>query len=316
MQQGTVRRSVRRRDGGTGLRLRAAIDGRSTRTLQHPESRNNGNRLRGVRSDHRRAVRRRRGRRHLGRRRGPDRQTVPDHPKRKGQRRHLRVPGHRDVSEMRERAVRPLRPPVPAPVHQLHGLRTAADHPRLHALRPGADLHGGVPDVPGLRGGVHEPEDPALPRPARLLQRLRPGAVPRVRPGRRDAPPQRRAVQNEARHPGRRHRRHQRHRRVPPLLRRHERSGRRPAAGTQGPAVQTLRGHVERHRRREAGMRRPRRSGGTPDRAAETDPALREEHGRRHEAVSVHRPRQPERGRHAALQPGAVSAVPPPGRPG
>ena len=91
-------------------------------------------------------------------------------------RRRRRRAGHarqRDLRAVPERALRPRRPPLPLPVHQLHQLRPAVhDHPR-RPLRPPADDDGRLHDVRALPGGVRGPRRPALPRPAERLPAVR-----------------------------------------------------------------------------------------------------------------------------------------------
>ena len=80
---------------------------------------------------------------------------------------------HGDLRRLPARAVRPGRPPLPLPVHQLHQLRPAVhDRPR-RALRPAVDDDGRLPDVRPLPGRVRRPGRPPLPRPAQRLPRLR-----------------------------------------------------------------------------------------------------------------------------------------------
>ena len=76
------------------------------------------------------------------------------------------------------RAVRPGRPPLPLPLHQLHELRAALHDHRRRALRPADDDDARLPDVPRVRRRVRRPRRPPLPRPARRVLRLRPAALP------------------------------------------------------------------------------------------------------------------------------------------
>ncbi len=71
------------------------------------------------------------------------------------------------------RAGRPGRPPLPAPVHHLHQLRSAVHDHHRPALRPGRHHDGRLRDVRRLPRGVRRPGRPALPRPADRLPRLR-----------------------------------------------------------------------------------------------------------------------------------------------
>ena len=58
--------------------------------------------------------------------------------------------GHRHLRRLPGRAVRPGRPPLPLPVHQLHQLRAAVHDRARRPLRPAADDDGRLRDVPGL----------------------------------------------------------------------------------------------------------------------------------------------------------------------
>ncbi len=81
--------------------------------------------------------------------------------------------GHRDLRGLPARAVRPGRPPLPLPVHQLHELRAAVHDRARRALRPPADDDGVVHDVPAMPGRVRGPRRPALPRPAERVPGVR-----------------------------------------------------------------------------------------------------------------------------------------------
>ena len=82
---------------------------------------------------------------------------------------HLRrVPG---------RALRPARPPLSLPLHQLHELRPALHHHRAAALRPAGHLDAQLCHVPGVRRRVRRRGRPPLPCPARCLLRVRAVAV-------------------------------------------------------------------------------------------------------------------------------------------
>ena len=86
-----------------------------------------------------------------------------------------------DVGRLRglpARAVRPRRPPLPLPVHQLHQLRPALHDHRGHPLRPPEHHHAALHHVPRLPGGVRRPARPPLPRPAQRLPGLRPAGSP------------------------------------------------------------------------------------------------------------------------------------------
>ena len=65
------------------------------------------------------------------------------------------------------RALRPGRPPLPLPVHQLHPLRPALHHHARRALRPAAHHDGGLRDVPGVRARVRatRPTGASTPSP-------------------------------------------------------------------------------------------------------------------------------------------------------
>ena len=94
-------------------------------------------------------------------------------------RRHLRrVP---------PRALRPGRPPLPLPVHQLHAVRPAL-HDRPHrALRPPEHDDGRLPAVPRVPTRVRGSARPPLPRRADRLPRLRAAALDAARGGGRGA---------------------------------------------------------------------------------------------------------------------------------
>ena len=72
--------------------------------------------------------------------------------------------------------LRPRRPPLPLPVHQLHQLRPALHHHRGAAVRPAEHDDGRVRDVRGVPGGVRGPARPAVPRAAERLPGVRPAA--------------------------------------------------------------------------------------------------------------------------------------------
>ena len=87
--------------------------------------------------------------------------------------RHLRrLPG---------RAVRPGRPPLPLPVHELHQLRPAVHDRARRPVRPAEHDDGRLRDVPGLPRRVRGPGRPALPRPAERLPGLRAARAARLR---------------------------------------------------------------------------------------------------------------------------------------
>ena len=99
--------------------------------------------------------------------------------------RRARLARRGDLRGVPARALRPGRPPLPLPVHQLHGLRPALhDRPR-RAVRPAADHDGRLHDVRPLRGRVPRPHQPPLPRPTQRLPDLRTAARPSARGGRR-----------------------------------------------------------------------------------------------------------------------------------
>jgi hydrogenase maturation protein HypF len=81
-----------------------------------------------------------------------------------------------DVSHLRRlppRAVRPGRPPLPLPLHQLHQLRPALHHHPRHPLRPPADDDGPLPLCDACAAEYNDPAQPPLPRPAGGLSRVR-----------------------------------------------------------------------------------------------------------------------------------------------
>ena len=117
-----------------------------------------------------------------------------------GRGRDLRVARRGRVRRLPGRAVRPGRPPLPLPVHQLHQLRSPLHHHRPPPLRPAQHDHARLRPVPGLRGRVPRPGRPALPRPAGGLRR-RAGRGSGSRRGRRIGRGHRR---RHRRRPGRR----------------------------------------------------------------------------------------------------------------
>ena len=72
-----------------------------------------------------------------------------------------------------------LSPPTAAIaiLSQLHQLRPALHHHPTHSLRPPADLHGALQNVPRLPGRVRRPGQPPLPRAAQRLLGLRPASA-------------------------------------------------------------------------------------------------------------------------------------------
>ena len=90
--------------------------------------------------------------------------TIPDAPV---------TPDTATCAGLPARAVRPRRPPLPLPVHQLHELRSAVHDRARRAVRPAVDDDGRLHDVPALPGRVREPSRPALPRPAERLPSVR-----------------------------------------------------------------------------------------------------------------------------------------------
>ena len=69
--------------------------------------------------------------------------------------------------------LRPGRPALSLPVHQLHELRAALHDRARRPLRPAADDDGRLRDVRGVPGRVRGPARPALPRPAQRVPGLR-----------------------------------------------------------------------------------------------------------------------------------------------
>ena len=88
-------------------------------------------------------------------------------------RRSARPARRRHLRRVPARALRPGRSPVPVPVHQLHRLRSAIHDHRVPAVRPGANVDAGLPDVRGLPAGVRGSRRPALPRRAHRMSGLR-----------------------------------------------------------------------------------------------------------------------------------------------
>ena len=83
-------------------------------------------------------------------------------------------PRQRDLRRLPARAVRPRRPPLPLPVHQLHQLRPALHDRSRDPLRPAADDDGRLSDVRALPRRVRRPRRPPLPRPAERVPAVRP----------------------------------------------------------------------------------------------------------------------------------------------
>ncbi len=140
-------------------------------------------------------------------------------PSQRGRGTHSGLAGRGDLLGLPSRTGRSDRPAVPAPVHQLHQLRTALHRRRGSALRPPDDDHGGSAALLGLRRRVRRSGQPTVPRADRGLPGLRTGpdhasagrarALRRCRDGRGPAPAR-----------GRRDRRREGSRRLPPGLRR------------------------------------------------------------------------------------------------
>ena len=97
-----------------------------------------------------------------------ERRRAGDAPVSAGQRHLRRLPG---------RAVRPGRPPLPLPVHQLHQLRAALHDRARRPLRPAAHHDGRLRDVRSLPGRVRRPGRPPLPRAAERLPGVRARAL-------------------------------------------------------------------------------------------------------------------------------------------
>ncbi len=188
------------------------------------------------------------------------------HPRvaRRGRRDDARLTRHRNLPRVRGRALRPERPPLPLPLHQLHQLRPALHHHRRRPLRPPHDLDARLPHVPRMRRGVRRPRRPPLPRATGCVLHLRPEALPqrRRRPLRlglvararilapppprphRGGRPLRRDRRARRRSPPRRpHPRHQGPRRLPPRLRRNQPRSRHPPARAQAPLGQAAGNH-------------------------------------------------------------------------
>ncbi len=89
-----------------------------------------------------------------------------------------------DVARLRRlhrRVVRPLRPSLPAPVRDVHQLRSPIHHHPRPALRPSGHHHVGVQHVRALRRRIPRPGQPAVPRAADRLPGLRAVALVRGR---------------------------------------------------------------------------------------------------------------------------------------
>ena len=130
--------------------------------------------------------------------------------------------GRRNVRAVSARAVRPGRPPVQVPVHQLHRLRTTLHHHRGAPLRPRAHEHARLPDVRRLRPRVPRSGRPQVPRGADRV----PGCGPHLELlDRESATAGRRPHRTGGSAPRpRRDRRAEGARRLPPRLRRHDES--------------------------------------------------------------------------------------------
>ena len=198
------------------------------------------------------------GRRARGRARLPH----PREPARRRARR-ARLARHRDLRGLPRRAVRPLRPPLPLPVRQLHELRAALHDRARRPLRPAADHDGRLRDVHALRrrSTRTRPTGASTPSPTRARSAGRPlrllpgddygdealrGAVAALRDGA--------------------DRRGQGHRRLPPRVPRGARAGGRGAARAQAPRGQAVRGDGARRRRGARARRADRRGGGAAGR--------------------------------------------------
>ena len=110
--------------------------------------------------------------------------------RRRGRRRAPLPAGHRHLRRLPARAVRPGRPALPLPVHQLHQLRARGPRSSTSCPTTGpSTTMRGLPALPGLRRGVRGPGEPALPRRAGRLPGLRaaPGLPADRAPRRRDA---------------------------------------------------------------------------------------------------------------------------------
>ena len=150
----------------------------------------------------------------------------------------------RDLPRLPGRNPRPLRPPLPLPVHQLHRMRTAFLHRRRHPLRPRAHHHARLCHVRRLRRRIRRPRRPPLPRPADRLPRLRPARLDRT--ARWRGGQLRGLLHARRRGRGRRHaddgphRRGEGDRRLPSRLRRRQRRRRAAPARRQAPAIARL----------------------------------------------------------------------------
>ena len=121
-------------------------------------------------------------------RRATGRRRVPDRGEPDRRRRCDADPARRrGVRRLRRRVVRPARPPLSAPVRDLHQLRPALHHHPRVAVRPAGHHHVGVRHVRALRRRIPRSGGPPVSRAADRLSGLRPVAVVLVagRPRRR-----------------------------------------------------------------------------------------------------------------------------------
>ena len=146
-------------------------------------------------------------------------------------------PTPRPATTASRELLRPRRPPLPLPVHQLHELRPALHDRARRPVRPAAHDDGRLRDV--RRAAAREYEDPGDRR-----FHAQPNACPACGPRAlwTDGVP----LATEARRPRAalldgRDRRRQGARRLPPRLRATRRAGRRPPARAQAPRGQAVR---------------------------------------------------------------------------
>ncbi len=84
---------------------------------------------------------------------------------------------HGDLRSVPCGARRSGRPPLPLPLHQLHGLRPALHDRQGRPLRPTAHDDGGLSDVSSVPSRVRRPARPPLPCPAERVPRMRPAGT-------------------------------------------------------------------------------------------------------------------------------------------